>query len=92
MDELVIQTEQLMSRLYEIARQENRSLEDILESLLADYDPNPCNDDPSPRSFAANTESIPGVEIRLSHHVDIGGNAQEILEKGYQDYLKRRTK
>ncbi len=86
MGEIVIQNEHLAWKLYEIARRENRSLTDTLVSLLAKKYPDFLND----HTFT--DESVPAVQIRLSHDVDISYDSSELLENAYQAYLKRQLK
>jgi hypothetical protein len=90
MAELVIRDEQLAWKLYNIAHRENRSVEDVLETLLEERYPQDVGDKPVPGSFAALAESARRANIRSPHPVDTSSNSREILQNEYADYLKQR--
>jgi len=92
MDELVIRDKRLASKIYDIARRENRSVEDVLESLLEERYPQPESDDkPAPGSFAALNWAAQKAGIgRNAAQTDTSERSREILETEYADYLKRR--
>ncbi|MEO8610640.1 MAG: hypothetical protein ABI690_22270 [Chloroflexota bacterium] len=91
MAELVIRDEHLAWQLFDIAQRENRSVEAVLESLLAEHYPKSSNDEPSPGSFAALNLSAQKAGIgRDAASTDTSERSREILETEYADYLKRR--
>ena len=91
MAELVIRDERLARKLYDIAHRENRSVEDLLESLLAERYPQSSDDRPAPGTFAALNWAAQKAGIgRDASPTDTSEHSREILETEYTDYLKRR--
>jgi hypothetical protein len=91
MADVIIRNERLAWKLFEIARRENRSVDDIIETLVEEHYPNQTDDKPAPGSFAALNWSAEKAGIgRDSEPVDTSERSREILETEYADYLKRR--
>lgn len=88
MTELVIRDERIAWQLLDIARRENRSVEAVLDDLLADYQPD--TERPKPGTFAALAHSAREANIRTEYPVDTSERSREILNTEYADYLKRR--
>ena len=68
--------------LQHIALQENRSVEDLLENLLALYQP-------QPGTLAELAQSARTADIHTGK-TDTSERSREILRTEYADYLKRR--
>ena len=68
--------------LQHIASQENRSVEDVLENLLALYQP-------QPGTLAELAQSARKADIHTGK-TDTSDRSREILRTEYADYLKRR--
>lgn len=90
MEKVVIRNERLARRLFDIAHRENRSVDDIIETLVDEHYPNDTADKPAPGSFAALAESARRANIRSPYPVDTSSRSREILENEYADYLKKR--
>ena len=90
MADVIIRNERLAWKLFEIARRENRSVDDIIETLVEEHYPNETDKKPVPGSFAALAESARRANIRSPYPVDTSSHSREILENEYADYLKKR--
>jgi hypothetical protein len=88
MAELVIRDERIAWQLLDIARRENRSVEAVLDDLLADYRPE--TEQPKPGTFAALAEAARRANLRSEHPVDTSERSREILHSEYAEHLKRR--
>lgn len=89
MAELIIHDERIAWRLLDIARRENRSVEDVLDILLRKYAAEESEGEPTPGSFAMMAQSALKADLR-STPTDTSERSREILAGEYADYLKRR--
>jgi hypothetical protein len=89
MAELIIRSERLAFRLLEIARREQRSVEEMLEQWLEEHEPDAAQV-PTPGSSEALLASALAADIASAEAVDTSARSREILETEYTDYLKRR--
>ena len=89
MAELIIRSERLAFRLLEIARREQRSVEEMLEQWLEEHEPESAQI-PRPGSSEALLASALAADIASAGEVDTSARSREILETEYTDYLKRR--
>ncbi len=91
MAELLIRDEHIAWRLLDIAQREQRSVEDVLDSLLANY-PSESEAQETPKgTFAALNWAAEQAGIGLdAEPTDTSERSREILETEYADYLKRR--
>jgi hypothetical protein len=87
MVELVIRDEQLASKLFDIARHEQRSVEEVLQTLIAEH--YGSDESPFPGSSAELAQSALNADIH-SEPRDTSSRSREILQTEYADYLKRR--
>ena len=82
MAELIIRNENLAWRLLDIARREQRSVENVLESLLANYIPTnpaePNQGEPEPGTLAMLGKSAEEAGIHSEKPVDTAGRSEEI--------------
>jgi hypothetical protein len=89
MAELIIRSERLAFRLLEVARREQRSVEDVLEQLL---DEHKLKSDviQVPGSSEALLASALAANIASTREVDTSARSREILETEYAESLQRR--
>jgi hypothetical protein len=78
----------LARQLQEIARRENRSVDEVLESLLAQYTPNQ-GDKSSPDPLLMMADAARKFGLR-SGRSDISSRSREILSSEWPEYLKHR--
>ena len=73
-DQLVIDDLNLAEQIQQIAHQENRSVEDVLSSMVAQYRPQPLIDDlPSPEALAQRVHEFVYKQAR-DYWVSVGNN------------------
>ena len=92
MTDLVIHDEDIALRLREIARRENRSIEDVLASLLetyANFESEVDKSEPKPGTFAALAASARRANIRSDKPVDTAARSRQILRDEFPDYIRR---
>jgi hypothetical protein len=86
MADLVIRNDRIVTQLNKIAQRENRSVEDVLASLLATYNLN----SPVARGTLADLAKSTIQTNMRSKPTDTSAKSREILNSEYADYLKRR--
>lgn len=89
MSDIVIPDGKLTRKLREYARRENRSVEEVLESLLEKYG-EPEAEEAPPGSLALLAQKALEADIRSGKPVNTAANSREILHNEYADYLKKR--
>lgn len=81
----------LIDQLEALARRENRSAGELLESLLNQYVSSTPDEDIPLGSLAALARSAQEADLR-SEATDTSERSREILKTEYADYLRRRDK
>lgn len=91
MTDLVIPDGKLTRKLREYACRENRSVEEVLESLLEKYaEPDSEEAKPKPGSFAALAESALRANIGSGKRVDTSARSREITRAEFADHIRRK--
>jgi hypothetical protein len=93
MAELLIRNERLAWRILDIARRENRTVEDVLETMVTGYqaaETGVQSDEPEPGTSAALLKYALEAGIASEHPVDTSDRSREILQAEFGDYLRRR--
>lgn len=88
MTDIVIPDGKLTRKLREYARRENRSVEEVLESMLEKYG-EPDAEEALPGSLALLAQKAIEADIRSGKPVDTAARSREILHNEYADYLKK---
>lgn len=83
--------ETLAQQLESIAKQQNRSVADLLQSFVEQF-PNPeTNDDLPPNAMIRLAKTAQNMTF-AALHTDVAQNSRAILETEYADYLAKRMK
>lgn len=93
MAELLIRDERLAWRILDIARRENRTVEDVLEAMVTGCQgvgQSSESGELEPNSSAALLKFALEAGIGSEHPVDTSERSREILESEFGDYLRRR--
>ena len=91
MADLIIHDEDVAFRLLEIARREERPVEAVLKSMLAQYRESESDDsEPKPGTLAMLAKKAVEANIRSGNPVDTAVRSREILNEEYADYIRRR--
>lgn len=89
MNDLIIPDGKLARKLREYARRENRSVEEVLVSLLEKYGESEA-EEPKPGSFAALAASALKANLASETEVDTSERTKEILKAEYADHIRRK--
>lgn len=92
MADLIIHDEDVAFRLLEIARREERPVEAVLKSMLANYtQPESDEDEPKPGTFAALAASARRAGLASENPVDTSERTREIMKTEFADHISRHT-
>ena len=90
MEALIIKDETIATRLRDIAEQEERTVEEVIGSMLDTYrGGRETSAAPEPGSFAMLAKSAQEAGIQ-SEATDTSERSREILSTEFADYLRRR--
>jgi DNA polymerase III delta prime subunit len=89
METLIIKDEDIATRLRDIAEQEERTVEEVLGSMLKAYTSRSAGTVEA-GSLAMLARSAVEANIQSDHVVDTSTRSREILRTEFADYLKRR--
>lgn len=91
MSDIVIPDGKLTRKLREYARRENRSVEEVLESLLEKYgEPEAEEKKPKPGSFAVLAASALKANLASETEVDTSDRTKEIMKAEYANHVRRK--
>ena len=79
----------LATQLEALARQENRSIDDLAAEILEQHLTEAAGDEPPPGTLAALIEAAKKADIR-SGYTDTAERSREILNTEYPKYLSRK--
>ncbi len=92
--ELTIRGDEVVRKLRDLANKEQRPVEQVLETMLAQYHTEEKvtdEDDPKPGTFAALAASAKRAGLASEKPVDTSERTREIMKSEYAEYVRRHT-